>query len=143
MQKIGYRVRWGWSATDELCFEQGIRCLGRDFVTLRNSFLPGKDVSEVILYYYNIWKTQRSHSAKMWYAELREEKLESQRIEAACKEKEEEDRESEDERWVVLSEISVTHYRVQLARHRKKCEREFILSYLVAGAVNTLQSDWG
>lgn len=98
LPKIGYRVRRGWSAADELCFEQGIRCLGRDFATLRNSFLPGKDVAEVILYYYNIWKVQRSHSSRMWYAELREEKLESQRIEAAAREKDEDDRESEDER---------------------------------------------
>lgn len=91
---MGYRVRRGWTTEDEVLFEEGIRSVGRDFTKLQTKFLPRKNVSEIVLYYYNIWKVKRTHAARIWYDEVQEEKMEHLR----AKEKEEVYEDLEDSR---------------------------------------------
>lgn len=69
---IGEAVGQGWSDAEAQQFEEGMLLLGRDFPAIRKQFLPQRETKHLVLYYYNVWKTQSTARAQAWYCRLEE-----------------------------------------------------------------------
>lgn len=85
---IGEAVGQGWSDAEAQQFEEGMLLLGRDFPAIRKQFLPQRETKHLVLYYYNVWKTQSTARAQAWYCRLEEERVqaaEALRVEAQLK----------------------------------------------------------
>lgn len=61
-----------WSDADEALLEEGMRALGRDFRQIQKQLLPGKTVPDLIVFYYNVWKTKGSARARTWFLAVEE-----------------------------------------------------------------------
>ncbi|CAD7695438.1 unnamed protein product [Ostreobium quekettii] len=75
LQCMGSRVRRTWSGEEEMAFETGLNELGRDFTVIQQDYVPSKTLEDVILYYYNIWKTRWTEAAQRWYAKKRHDEM--------------------------------------------------------------------
>lgn len=69
---IGAAVGQGWSDAEAQQFEEGMLLFGRDFPAIRKQFLPQRETEQLVLYYYNVWKTQSTARAQAWYQRLEE-----------------------------------------------------------------------
>ena len=69
---MGSAVADSWSSEEEQQFEEGMLLLGRDFPAIRKQFLPQRETEDLVLYYYNVWKTQITPRAQAWYQRLAE-----------------------------------------------------------------------
>ena len=67
---IGEAVGQGWTDAEAQQFEEGMLLLGRDFPAVRKQFLPQRETEHLVLYYYNVWKTQSTARAQAWYQRL-------------------------------------------------------------------------
>ena len=72
---IGAAVAEGWTHEEEEQFEEGMLLFGRDFPAIRKQFLPQRETEHLVLYYYNVWKTQMTLRAQAWYQRLAEVSL--------------------------------------------------------------------
>lgn len=62
----------GWSDADEALLEEGMRACGRDFRQIQQHLLPAKAVADLIVFYYNVWKTRGSARARAWFLAVEE-----------------------------------------------------------------------
>lgn len=69
---MGNAVGQGWTDAEAQQFEEGMLLLGRDFPAIRKQFLPQRETEHLVLYYYNVWKTQSTPRAQAWYQRLAE-----------------------------------------------------------------------
>ena len=69
---MGSAVGQGWTDAEAQQFEEGMLLLGRDFPAIRKQFLPQRETEHLVLYYYNVWKTQSTPRAQAWYQRLAE-----------------------------------------------------------------------
>ncbi len=69
---IGDTVGQGWTDAEAQQFEEGMLLFGRDFPAIRKQFLPQRETEHLVLYYYNVWKTQSTARAQGWYQRLAE-----------------------------------------------------------------------
>lgn len=69
---IGEAVGQGWTDAEAQQFEEGMLLFGRDFPAIRKQFLPQRETEHLVLYYYNVWKTQGTARAQAWYQRLEE-----------------------------------------------------------------------
>lgn len=67
---MGAAVGYSWTAHEAEQFEEGLLLFGRDFPAIRKQFLPQRDTEHLVLYYYNVWKTQSTARAQQWYKRL-------------------------------------------------------------------------
>lgn len=67
---MGAAVGDSWTAHEAEQFEEGLLLFGRDFPAIRKQFLPQRETEHLVLYYYNVWKTQSSTRAQEWYQRL-------------------------------------------------------------------------
>lgn len=65
-------VHPGWSDAEEALLEEGMRAWGRDFRQIQKQLLPGKAVPDLIVFYYNVWKTRGSARARAWFLAVEE-----------------------------------------------------------------------
>lgn len=69
---IGDAVGRDWTDAEAHQFEEGMLEHGRDFPAIRKEFLPQRETEHLVLYYYNVWKTQSTARAQAWYRRLEE-----------------------------------------------------------------------
>ena len=69
---IGDTVGRDWTDAEAQQFEEGMLLFGRDFPAIRKQFLPQRQTEHLVLYYYNVWKTQSTARAQSWYHRLAE-----------------------------------------------------------------------
>lgn len=69
---IGNAVGRDWTDAEAHQFEEGMLEHGRDFPAIRKEFLPQRETEHLVLYYYNVWKTQSTARAQAWYRRLEE-----------------------------------------------------------------------
>ena len=72
---IGDAVGRDWTDAEAHQFEEGMLEHGRDFPAIRKEFLPQRETEHLVLYYYNVWKTQSTARAQAWYRRLEEVSL--------------------------------------------------------------------
>jgi len=69
---MGDAVGQDWTDAEAQQFEEGMLTHGRDFPAIRKQFLPQRETEHLVLYYYNVWKTQSTARAQAWYFRLAE-----------------------------------------------------------------------
>ena len=69
---MGDAVGQDWTDAEAQQFEEGMHTHGRDFPAIRKQFLPQRETEHLVLYYYNVWKTQSTARAQAWYFRLAE-----------------------------------------------------------------------
>ncbi|KAA6418976.1 MAG: hypothetical protein FRX49_11079 [Trebouxia sp. A1-2] len=74
---MGDAVGQDWTDAEAQQFEEGMLTHGRDFPAIRKQFLPQRETEHLVLYYYNVWKTQSTARAQAWYFRLAEEKIQA------------------------------------------------------------------
>ena len=67
---MGAAVGDSWTSEEAQQFEEGMLLFGRDFPAVRRQFLPQRETEHLVLYYYNVWKTQSTPRAQQWYQRL-------------------------------------------------------------------------
>lgn len=67
---MGAAVGDSWTSEEAEQFEEGMLLFGRDFPAVRRQFLPQRETEHLVLYYYNVWKTQSTPRAQQWYQRL-------------------------------------------------------------------------
>lgn len=67
--RMGAKERQHWKPSEEDAFASGIAVHGRDFESLRDGYLPDRSVSDVVAYYYNVWKIRYNPAAQRWHAQ--------------------------------------------------------------------------
>lgn len=63
MHLLGSKARALWCEEDEGAFALGIKEHDREFELIQRDYLPHKAMSELIAYYYNVWKTRATPAA--------------------------------------------------------------------------------
>ena len=63
MHLLGSKARALWVEKDEAAFATGIKKHDREFELIQRDFLPHKTMSDLIAYYYNVWKIRYTTAA--------------------------------------------------------------------------------
>lgn len=53
---MGSKTQRLWAEKEEVAFADGVRRHDREFELIQRDFLPHKTMSQLICYYYNVWK---------------------------------------------------------------------------------------
>lgn len=69
LHTLGATHLQNWKEEEHQVFAEAIREMDRDFVDIRNDFLPDRTHADLVNYYYNVWKLQLTPQAVEWYAE--------------------------------------------------------------------------
>lgn len=80
---MGSVIGRDWNDRDAALLEEGMRLVGRDFRRIAVSLLSNRKESELILYYYNVWKTKATPRARAWFTALEQARKAQEAEEAA------------------------------------------------------------
>ena len=78
MHLLGSKARSLWVEKDEAAFANGIRKHDREFELIQRDFLPHKTMSDLIAYYYNVWKIRYTTAADTHHLARRAKKDKAQ-----------------------------------------------------------------
>ncbi|KAG1673554.1 hypothetical protein FOA52_003854 [Chlamydomonas sp. UWO 241] len=74
VSSMGSKIKALWVDKDEVAFAAGVRRHDREFELIQRDFLPHKTMSQLICYYYNIWKIRYTKAAAVWHVERKARK---------------------------------------------------------------------
>lgn len=80
LQLLGSKTRGFWLEKEEAAFAQGVRRHDREFELIQRDFLPHKTISELIAYYYNVWKIKYTPAAESHHMARRAKKEKAARL---------------------------------------------------------------
>ena len=64
---MGAAVGEGWTDDEAQQFEEGLLKYRKDFAAISKQFLPYRSPEDLVLYFYNVWKTRLTARAQAWY----------------------------------------------------------------------------
>jgi hypothetical protein len=71
---LGSKTRALWVEKDEASFAQGVKKHDREFELIQRDYLPHKTMSQLISYYYNVWKIRYTATSESHHAAKRAKK---------------------------------------------------------------------
>ncbi|GAX75309.1 hypothetical protein CEUSTIGMA_g2754.t1 [Chlamydomonas eustigma] len=74
MTHAGFKAQGCWTPREEDAFAAGIKQHDREFELIQRDQLPQKSMSQLICYYYNVWKLRYTQAANDWHVKRKARK---------------------------------------------------------------------